>query len=70
VALRKPVGSDANGVVDPTTTQPIKAYRYAYVASFTESFMQVIDLDGSRADKSTFERVVYTVGYPTKPKGT
>jgi hypothetical protein len=47
-----------------------KKYRYAYVASFTNSFIQAIDLDNSRADKSTFESVALTFGDPTAPKGT
>ena len=45
-------------------------YRFAYLASFTESFIQVIDLDNSRADKSTFELPVFALGAPTLPKGT
>jgi hypothetical protein len=45
------------------------AYRFAYLASFTESFIQVIDLDNSRADKTTFELPVFTLGAPTLPKG-
>ncbi len=45
-------------------------YRFAYLASFTESFIQVIDLDNSRADKTTFELPVFTLGAPTLPKGT
>jgi hypothetical protein len=48
----------------------LKAYRFAYVASFTNSYVQVIDLDDSREDKSTFETVVFTLGNPTIPKGT
>jgi hypothetical protein len=45
-------------------------YRFAYVASFTNSYIQVIDLDNSRANKDTFERVVFTLGIPTDPKGS
>ena len=41
---------------------PIAAYRFAYVASFTQSFVQVIDLDQRQ---STFENVVFTLGKPT-----
>ncbi|HEX4517207.1 MAG TPA: hypothetical protein VH054_26865, partial [Polyangiaceae bacterium] len=48
----------------------IKKYRFAYVASFTQSYMQVIDLDNSTPDKSTWATVVYTVGVPTSPKGS
>jgi hypothetical protein len=43
-------------------------YRFAYVASFTDSFMQVIDLDATHPD--TWGTVVYTVGVPTPPKGS
>lgn len=45
-------------------------YRFAYVASFTQSYVQLLDLDGSRDDKSTFETVVFTLGKPTLPKGS
>ena len=45
-------------------------YRFAYVASFTGSYMQVIDLDQSQGGGATFENVVFTLGQPTKPKGT
>ena len=60
-ALGQHVGNGADG---------IKTYRFAYVASFTQSYMQVIDLDNSTPDKSTWATVVYTVGVPTSPKGT
>ena len=43
-------------------------YRFAYVASFTQSFVQLLDLD--RRKPETFERVVFTLGEPTNPKGT
>jgi hypothetical protein len=46
----------------------LKSYRFMYVASFRESYVQVIDLDESNAD--TFQRVVFTLGQPTPPKGT
>lgn len=45
-------------------------YRFAYVASFTQSFVQLIDLDNQQPDRSTYERVVFTLGPPTNPKGT
>ncbi|MEO6572504.1 MAG: hypothetical protein ABIP89_01605 [Polyangiaceae bacterium] len=48
----------------------LKKYRFAYIASFTNSFMQVIDLDNSRIDKSTFENVVLTLSEPTTPRGS
>jgi hypothetical protein len=47
----------------------VKPYRFAYVASFTESFVQMIDLDNSQPTSETFERVVFTLGQPTLPKG-
>ncbi len=43
-------------------------YRFAYLASFTESFIQVIDLDRSDPTSSTFEKTVFTLGNPTPPK--
>jgi len=48
---------------------PLPKYRFAYVASFTNSFVQVIDLDNSEPSKTTFETVVYTLGTPSVPKG-
>ena len=45
----------------------IRTYRYAYLASFTDSYVQVIDLDGT--SPTTFEQVVFTLGQPTPPKG-
>jgi hypothetical protein len=52
----------------PDSNQP--PYRFAYVASFTQSFIEVIDLDNSQTPvPSTYESVVYAVGQPTLPKG-
>jgi hypothetical protein len=48
---------------------PLPSYRFAYVASFTNSYVQVIDLDDSEPGKATFETVVYTLGTPSVPKG-
>ena len=48
----------------------LRPYRFAYLASFTESYVQILDLDGSRADKTTYENVVFTLGTPTLPLGT
>ncbi len=48
----------------------LKKFRFAYVGSFSQSYLQVIDLDNSTADKSTVFTVVYTVGVPTSPKGS
>jgi hypothetical protein len=65
VALRAKVKKD-----DREPDLDLKQYRFAYVASFTNSFMQVIDLDNSLTDKSTFENIVYTLSEPTTPKGS
>ena len=43
-------------------------YRYAYVGIFTQSYVQLIDLDDS-AFTGTFEQVVFNLGLPTIPKG-
>ncbi len=48
----------------------LRRYRFAYLASFTQSYVQVIDLDNASTASPTFERVVYTLGQPTNPKGT
>jgi hypothetical protein len=50
----------------------LRTYRFGYVALFTNSYLQVIDLDDSLNDVSprTFENVVFTLGQPTTPKGT
>ena len=57
---------------DPTLIdgkgQPSTKYRFAYIASFTQSYVQVLDL--SQKQPETYERVVYTLGEPTLPKGT
>lgn len=59
------------GVTDGRITKDdLRRYRFAYLASFTNSFLQVIDLDNARPDKSTFERIVFTLGAPTLPKGS
>jgi hypothetical protein len=72
MALNRPVPPDPRHPDAPDSPYPLelKTYRFAYVASFTNSYVQVIDLDDSRADKSTFEAVVFTLGNPTIPKGT
>ncbi len=57
--------------VDPRNGDlALKKYRFAYVGSFTQSYMQLLDLDNSTTDKSTWATVVYTVGVPTPPKGS
>jgi hypothetical protein len=59
------------GPFGPTGTT-LKRYRFAYVANFTYSFVQVIDLDNSMPAISpiTFEKIVFTLGQPTAPKGS
>jgi hypothetical protein len=56
---------------DGPSCGPVRPYRFAYVASFTQSYLQVIDLDSSdpRRAPYTFEQVVFTLGLPTPPKG-
>lgn len=66
VAMHKPVPMDTR---EPAS-RGLRRYRFGYVASFTNSFVQLIDLDNAQADRSTFERVVFTLGQPTAPKGT
>jgi hypothetical protein len=48
----------------------LRRYRFAYVASFTQSFVQIIDLDDAQPNPATFEKVVFTLGLPTNPKGS
>lgn len=78
VAKNAPVPQDTrqvDGVAAPPNTAltgpTLKRYRFAYVANFTFSFVQVIDLDNSMPAISplTFEHVVFTLGQPTAPKG-
>lgn len=52
-----------------STPYEIRRYRFAYLASFTNSFIQVLDLDNF-GRSPTFERVIYTLGRPTSPKGS
>jgi hypothetical protein len=53
----------------------LRTYRFAYLADFTDSFVQVLDLDSSFEDDrlpqgdSTYENFVYTLGLPTLPVG-
>jgi hypothetical protein len=60
-----------NGAVpaDPRYPAPntLNRYRFAYVASFTQSYVQIIDLDQRQP---TFENVVFNLGRPTPPKGS
>jgi hypothetical protein len=56
----------------------LKSYRFAYIANFTTSYVQIMDLDssfvledsnGAPTGDSSFETVVFTLGRPTQPKG-
>jgi hypothetical protein len=64
VATGSPVPADKR--YDPMLNLN-RTYRFAYVASFTQSYLQVIDLDEAQP---TFESVVFTLGKPTPPKGS
>ena len=78
VAARIPVPQDSRvqAIAAGAAKPDLKKYRFAYIASFTNSFVQVLDLDNARVDaagtpdKSTFEKVVFTLGVPTLPKGS
>jgi hypothetical protein len=54
----------------------LKGYRFGYVASFTNSYLQVIDLDDAlqltndKTDQTAWYGVVFTFGQPTVPKGS
>jgi hypothetical protein len=48
----------------------LRKYRFAYLASFTQSFVQIIDLDDAQPNRATFEKIVFTLGNPTNPKGS
>jgi|HubBroStandDraft_6_1064221.scaffolds.fasta_scaffold07547_6 hypothetical protein len=63
---------------DPTLN--LKTYRFGYLATFTNSYLQVIDLDDSlkmpvgapnagAPNQQTFEQIVFTLGQLTSPKG-
>lgn len=65
------VATHAQVAYDPRAAGTgLRRYRFAYLASFTNSFVQVIDLDNAQVDRSTFERVVFTLGRPQRPKGS
>ncbi len=71
-ALGQKVDAAAPG---PDADINLKTYRFAYVGSFTQSYMQVLDLDNTNATTTTlgsptYGTVVYTVGVPTSPKGS
>lgn len=64
VAQNRPVPTD------PATS--VHKYRFAYVAIFRNSHLQVLDLDNSvpKTDASyTYQKVVFNLGKPTAPKG-
>lgn len=48
----------------------LRRYRFAYLASFTQSFVQIIDLDDAQPNRATFEKIVFTLGLPRNPKGS
>jgi hypothetical protein len=48
----------------------LRRYRFGYIASFTNSYVQVLDLDNAQANRATFEHVVFTLGSPQQPKGS
>ncbi len=62
VARRELVPDDARFAQDPKVK--LKRYRFGYIASFTRSYVQAIDLDNTSMS-STFERVVFTLGDPS-----
>jgi hypothetical protein len=67
---------DAPSLTDIATHRTVKRlsmananrYRFGYVGIFTQSYVQMIDLDDS-AFTGTFEQVVFNLGLPTIPKG-
>ena len=77
VAVRRPLDVHPRSARRDRSTgnAALKTYRFAYVASFTDSFVQILDLDQSFHDdrlggQSTFETIVYTLGVPAQPKGS
>jgi hypothetical protein len=65
VAAQKPVPADPRQPADLA----LGRYRFAYVASFTQSFAQVVDLDALATQYETYEKVVFNLGGPSYPKG-
>jgi hypothetical protein len=65
------VATNAVVPVDPRApaSLALKRYRFAYVASFTQSYLQLLDLDQDTSNPVTWEHVVFTLGKPTPPKG-
>jgi hypothetical protein len=71
-------GPDQANLTNPDGTAALKTYRFAYIANFTMSYLQIMDLDSSfvlrdsnrnPTGDSSFETVVYTLGTPMQPKG-
>jgi hypothetical protein len=62
---------DATGVatkrIAPRDVDGRPRYRFAYVASFTKSTVQLLDVDASTANGTTFGSVVFTLGKPGSP---
>jgi hypothetical protein len=65
VALQNPVPADPRQPADLA----LGRYRFAYVASFTQSYAQVVDLDALATQYETYEKVVFNLGGPSYPKG-
>ena len=81
VAVGKAVDDDPRGADifkgTPYENQSLKKYRFAYLANFTTSYVQLLDLDssfvlldgaGAPSGDSSFETIVYTLGEPKQPK--
>ena len=64
------VARHAQVPIDGRDGQDLRRYRFAYVASFTQSFVQLIDLDNAVPNPVTYGRIVFTLGRPTNPKGS
>ena len=62
---KAPLGTVTKG----GATLPVHRFRFAYLASFLRSYVQVLDLDATAAGGS-FETVVFSLGEPTAPKGS
>jgi hypothetical protein len=78
VAQHKQVPTDPRGI-NPDPSLTLRRYRFGYVSSFTQSYVQLLDLDNAapNADpaiplvpRPTFEKMVFILGLPTNPKGS
>lgn len=68
------IGDVAKGNAVPfdSVSTTVRRFRFAYVAIFRNSHVQVLDLDNSVpkiAGKYTYQQIVYNLGEPTAPKG-